>query len=289
MVSVGHPNRLSQALKLVGELPPLSPMVRHLLATLYAPSDDISLSQVAVWIEKDAITAGRILGLANSAYYGRAEPILSIRHAVTHLGLNAIRNLVASMAMSQYWNRIPTPVEWSTSRFNAHSIGVAVLSDMIAATISPGHGQVAFLAGLFHDIGQVGIAGLLRDDPDRLKKLRVSKHVHLEQVESELLGFSHSELSAAVVRSWNLPADIEHAVRFHEAEIDWNRIKGEHMPLSEIVHVADTYVDYEGLSVSGVPRRKTDELPTLDQLGLTEHSAIFARFHDELETLLSVL
>jgi HD-like signal output (HDOD) protein len=289
MVSVGHPNRLSQALKLVGELPPLSPMVRHLLATLYAPNDDISLSQVAVWIEKDAITAGRILGLANSVYYGRTAPILSIRHAVTHLGLNAIRKLVASMAMSQYWNRIPTPAEWSTSRFNAHSIAVAVLSDMIAATISPGHGQVAFLAGLFHDIGQVGIAGLLRDDPDGLKKLRVPKHDRLEQAESELLGFCHSELSAAVVRSWNLPVDIEQAVRFHEAEIDSNRIQGEDVALSEIVHVADVYVDYEGLSVSGVPTRKTDQLPILDQLGLAEETAIFARFHEELETLLSVL
>jgi len=289
MPSVRYPNRLGQALKLVGELPPLSPMVRHLLATLYSPNDTISLSQVALWIEKDTITAGRVLALANSAYYGRAEPILSIRHAVTHLGLNAIRNLVTSMAMSRYWNRIPTPVEWSTSRFNAHSIAVAVLSDMIAATISPGHGQTAFLAGLFHDIGQVGIASLLRNDPGGLKELRASKHAHLEQAESELLGFCHSELSAAVVRSWNLPADIEQAVRLHEAEIDSNRIQGEDVALSEIVHVADVYVDYEGLTISGVPTRKTDQLPILDQLGLTKETAIFVRFHDELETLLSVL
>lgn len=285
MPSVRYPNRLARALKLVGELPPLSPMVRHLLATLYSPNDTISLSQVALWIEKDTITAGRVLALANSVYYGRAEPILSILHAVTHLGLNAIRNLVTSMAMSQYWNRIPTPVEWSTSRFNAHSNGVAVLSDMIAATISPGHGQTAFLAGLFHDIGQVGIASLLRDDPAGLEKLRVSEHGDLEQAESELLGFCHSELSA-VVRSWNLPADIEQAVRNHE--VDSNRIQGEEVALSAIVHVADVYVDYQGLTVSGVPTRKTDELPLLDQLGLTD-TAIFGRFHDELETLLSVL
>lgn len=288
MVSVGHPNRLSHALKLVGELPPLSPLVRHLLATLYAPNDDIPLSQVAVWIEKDTLTAGRILALANSAYYARAEAIVSIRHAVSRLGLNAIRNLVASMAMSRYWNRIPTPAEWSTSRFNAHSIGVAVLSDMIACAISPDKAQTAFLAGLFHDIGQLGVALLLRDDADAVKKLSAAKHVHTEQLESELLGFSHSELSAATVRSWNLPAVIENAVRFHAAEIDCERIKAGDVVLSDIVHLADIYVDYEGLSLSG-RKEKGDTLSIFDQLGLTTEANIFVRFHNELDTLLSVI
>jgi HD-like signal output (HDOD) protein len=288
MVSVGHPNRLSQALKLVGELPPLSPMVRHLLATLYAPNDDISLSQVAVWIEKDTLTAGRILALANSAYYARVEPIVSIRHAVSRLGLNAIRNLVTSMSMSRYWNRLPTPAEWSTSRFNAHSIGVAVLSDMIACAISPDKAQTAFLAGLFHDVGQVGIAVLLRDDADALKKLSAEKHAHMEELESEVLGFSHSELSAATIRSWNLPAIIEQAVRFHESEIDCDRIKAGDVALGDIVHLADSYVDYEGLSLSG-RKEKGDTLSIFDQLGLSTEANIFARFHNELDTLLSVI
>jgi hypothetical protein len=61
MTSVRQPDRLVQSLKLVADLPPLSPMVRHLLATLYSQTDDIPLSQVALWIEKDTLTAGRIL------------------------------------------------------------------------------------------------------------------------------------------------------------------------------------------------------------------------------------
>ncbi len=288
MTSVRQPDRLVLALKLVADLPPLSPMVRHLLATLYSQTDDISLSQVAVWIEKDTLTAGRILALANSAYYARTEPIVSVHHAVSRLGLNAIRNLVASMSMSRYWNRIPTPPEWSTSRFNAHSIGVAVLSDMIACAISPDKAQTAFLAGLFHDIGHVGVALLLRDDADAIKKLIASKHIHAEQLESELLGFSHSELSAATVRSWNLPAVIEDAVRFHAAEIDCDRIKAGDVALSDIVHLADSYVDYEGLSLSG-RKEKGDMLSIFDQLGLTTEANIFAGFHNELDTLLSVI
>jgi putative nucleotidyltransferase with HDIG domain len=286
MTSVRHPDRLALALKLIADLPPLSPLVRHLLATLYSQTDDISLSQLAVWIEKDTLTAGRILALANSAYYARAEPIVSIRHAVSRLGLNAIRNLVASMSMSRYWNRIPTPSEWSTSRFNAHSIGVAVLSEMIAATIRADNAQVAFLAGLFHDVGHIGIAVLLREDAYAPKRSALRENVHQEQLELELLGFSHSELSAAIVRSWNLPRVIEQAVQLHEGEIDWDRITHGDLALSDIVHLADCHVDREGLSISGVPEQNKDELPNLDLLGLPN---VFTRFHDELDALLSVI
>ena len=163
-----------------------------------------------------------------------------------------------------------------------------MLSDILASTIRCGDAQTAFLAGLFHDIGHVGIATLLHQDSD-VKKLILHKHPHLEELEQELLGFSHSELSATIVCTWHLPRVIEDAVGLHETEPDWERIKRGEVWLSDIVHFADAYADYEGHSLSGVPMKDRDELPVLDQLGLTEQTTIFVRFHQELETLLSVI
>ncbi len=48
----------TRALQLVNELPPLSPLARHLLATITTPSENTSLSEVAGWIEKDPLTTG---------------------------------------------------------------------------------------------------------------------------------------------------------------------------------------------------------------------------------------
>jgi putative nucleotidyltransferase with HDIG domain len=282
--------RLSRTLALAKNLPPLSPMVRHLLATLYTSGENTSLSQIAIWVEKDALTAGKVLALANSAYYGRTEPVLTIRSAISRLGLDAIRNLVVSMAMGGYWNRIPIPPEWSSSRFNAHSIGTAVLSEMIAAALSPEDVQAAFLAGLFHDIGHVVIALALRDNPDALKRLGVLEHAQLEQLEVELVGFSHAELSAAMVRSWNLPLSIENAVRFHEELIDVDRTDSGSVALSDILYVADRYVDYEGLTIRAAQKPHADHLELIRQLNLgINDSTIFRRFHDELDILLSIL
>ena len=284
-------DRLARALLLVKQLPPLSPMVRHLLATLYSSNDETSLSQVALWIEKDTLTSGKILALANSAYYGRREPILSIRHAVSRLGLNAIRNLVVSMSLSGYWNRIPMPADWSSSRFNAHSLGTAVLSERIASVLSPENAQLAFLAGLFHDVGQVIIAVFLRDSSDGRKRLSLAEHQELEKLELELVGFTHAELSARVVRSWNLPAAIENAVRFHEAILDASGSNSsDEVPLSQIVQAADCCVDCEGLSISGLPSPGKNRVLALNRLGPgIKDAALFRQFRSELDILLSVL
>ncbi len=283
-------DRLARTLTIAKNLPPLSPMVRHLLGTLYTSGEHTSLSQVAIWVEKDALTAGKVLAMANSAYYGRTEPVLTVRSAISRLGLDAIRNLVLSMAMSGYWHRIPTPPEWSASSFNAHSIGAAVLSEMIAGALSPENVQAAFLAGLFHDIGHVVIAVALRDNPDALKRLGVLEHPQLEQLEVELVGFSHAELSAEMVRSWNLPPPIENAVRFHEEPIDADRTNSRTLALSDILYVADRYVDYEGLTIRGARKPDTDHLELIRQLDLgINDSTIFRRFHDELDVLLSIL
>jgi putative nucleotidyltransferase with HDIG domain len=282
-----HDDRLASAVELVNTLPPLSPMVRRLLGTLSNPDEDASLSEIATWIEKDTLATGRVLALANSAYYYRAEPTLSVRQAVSRLGLNAIRKLVLSMFMGGFWSRIPMPAQWSTSRFNAHSIATAVLSEMIASMVSVENMESAFLAGLFHDVGQIVIAVSLRNDPDALARLEAADDGAREQLELELVGFSHPELSAAILRTWSLPTSIEKAVRFHEAPM---QCSDSGVALSDIVHAADRYVDCEGLSISGIRRENGDKLTALNQLGLgMQDPNLFVGFREQLDTLLSLL
>src|SRR5260370_26322380 len=89
----------TRALRLVNDLPPLSPLARHLLASITTPSEKTSLSEVAGWIEKDSLTTGKVLALANTAWYSRTSPILSLRQAVARLGLNPLPNLILRIAM----------------------------------------------------------------------------------------------------------------------------------------------------------------------------------------------
>ena len=291
MTSRKDEHSLLRALAIANELPPLSPLVRHFLEALSSPGDGASLGEIANWIEQDPLMTGRVLALANSALYARSVPILSVRLAVTRLGLNPLRQLVLSVSMSRFWSQLPTPNQWSTARFAHHSVATAVLSEMISFQVAHEEMQLAFLAGLFHDIGRLIIAVLLRQDSEALVRLTQNEHLGLEQAERELVGFPHSEISASIVRSWNLPAPIETAVRFHEnPEDEPARWEGDRILLSDIVHAADCYVDWRGISISGRMRAEEDKESALSGLAIGPGPrSIFDRFQDEVGTLLGVL
>lgn len=284
-------DHLAQAIALANDLPPLSPLARHLLATMAAPGEGPSLREVASWIEKDIMTSGKVLALANSALYGRLVPTLSVRKAVARLGLNPLRNLIFHESMTKVWSQLPTPAHWSSIRFNTHSIATAVFCEIIASALAPELMELAFLAGLFHDTGRLIIAVLLHDNAEALAELNRHEHQDLEEMEKELVGFTHAEVSAIVARSWNLPVSIETAVRCHENPIaDPVRDESDKISLSHIVNAADWFVDCQGFSISGARRQEDDKLRLLRQFGLgAEDSTVLARFENELEILLDIL
>jgi HD-like signal output (HDOD) protein len=284
-------DRLARALALANDLPPLSPLARHLLATLSAPGEGPSLREVASWVEKDTMTSGKVLALANSALYARLMPTLSVRRAVARLGINPLRNLIFHESMTKVWSQLPTPVQWSSIRFNTHSIATAVFCEIIASALAPEHVEHAFLAGLFHDTGRLILAVLLHDEPEILEELNRHEHQDLEEVEKALVGFTHSEISAIVARSWNLPAPIETAVRYHEnPNEDPGRDESNKILLSHIVNAADWCVDCQGFSISGARREEEDKLRLLRQFGPgMDDTIVLARFQSELEILLDIL
>jgi HD-like signal output (HDOD) protein len=83
------------------KLPPFSPVLTRLLATL--ADEDVSFGRLAGIIETDAVLAGNLLRVVNSALYGRASSINSVRHAVSILGSVKIRNLVLGLSVTHRW------------------------------------------------------------------------------------------------------------------------------------------------------------------------------------------
>jgi HD-like signal output (HDOD) protein len=284
-------DHLAMAIALANSLPPLSPLARHLLATISSPGEGPPLSEVASWVEKDTMTSGKVLALANSAMYSRLVPTLSIRAAVMRLGINPLRNLIFHESMSKVWSQLPTPAQWSSTRFNTHSIATGVFCELIASVLTPEHAELAFLAGLFHDTGRLIIAVLLRNNLEALEELNRHEYKDLEEAEKELMGVTHSEVSAMVARSWNLPASIEMAVRYHEnPNADPARDHTNKILLSHIVNAADWCVDCQGYSITGCPRDEKDKLQPLRQFGSDIlDGAVLTQFQNELDILLDIV
>ena len=265
MTGASVPNVLrDKALRALGSLPPFSPVLNRLLASL--ASDDVSFIRLADLIEKDTIVSANLLHLVNSAMYARRGSVNSVRHALSLLGINKLRNAVLGMSISKMWNSVRTPPGWSMANFNMHSVATAQLSDMLAQKVPVSYPEGAFIAGLLHDVGLLLIAVALPNEYARTQERSHQEGCPLAEAELDLLGFTHAELSAAALASWNLPAPIQEAVRDHH--LDAPCAPGSELPLATLIHASDRYVDSVGLSIHRAPQAPVADPSVLAPFGL---------------------
>ena len=236
-----------RAIRALGELPPFSPILNRLLASL--ANEEISFVKLGDLIEKDPVMAGNLLHLVNSALYARRGSINSVRHALSLLGVNKLRNAVLGMSITRMWNQAHTPSSWSMARFNMHSSACAILSDLLAQRLNVNYAEGAFVAGLLHDVGRLLIALALTEEYGRILQLHETEGKALVICEMEVTGLTHPELSAKALEIWNLPEPIQNAVRYHHDPASDPSAKGGEVILSRVLDAANQYVNSMGVSI----------------------------------------
>lgn len=263
-----------QGLAAISSLPPFSPILSKLMASL--SGEDVSFAVLGDLIEKDAVLAGRLLGLVNSALYARRNTISSVRHALSVLGVQKVRNAVLGMSVSSMLNQARTPPGWSMERFNQHSAAVAILSDLIAQRAVVEYPEGAFVAGLLHDMGRLLVAiGLPREFQKILREYQTSERAWIE-CEQQTLGFMHPELSSVALAVWKVPEPILRAAAEHHSPRAPE--PGAAMSLGWVLHAADQYINSRGESIIASQRPDAAGSAWIESLGLE---------HDALATLLT--
>jgi putative nucleotidyltransferase with HDIG domain len=188
----------------------LPSMPAQLIEALQYTDDSQSLSNFADKISQDPHMVVRILRVANSPFYGMSREISSLRQAIVLLGLNRVRDMVLGVCFSKI-----LPVhhkDFDYPLFLHHSMAVADCVRQLA--IYTGIDQdIAFTAGLLHDIGRPVMALLCPDDFSRIIN---EPHPNSVETEQRIMGFNHVEIGSRVARHWNFPATIQEAIEQHE-------------------------------------------------------------------------
>jgi HD-like signal output (HDOD) protein len=225
----------------------------RLLATL--SNENAGMGKIADIIEKDMVIAGNVLRLVNSALYGRRGTVNSVRHAVSLLGINKLRNTVFAMSISRVWSQVRTGAGWSTARFNLHSVACAIMADLLAQRAPVNYPEGAFAAGLFHDLGRLLIAVGLPAEHAEIQGIYLEGVLSLDRCEEEVIGVTHAELSAEALATWNLPAAIQAAVRCHH---DFEpTAPGVQLDLATVIRCADEYINFAGVSIQPEDEART--------------------------------
>ena len=280
MLARTHNAFRDSAIRAADRLPLLS-SVLHRSIRLLGQGDDVSISDLGAVIEEDAVITGSLLGIANSVLYSRNSSVASVRLAIARLGVNKTRNVLLGLTVSKCFNSVRIPGPWSLARFNAHSLAVGTLSDLLVQNVKSGNPEWAFMAGLLHDIGLPLLAVGL---PEEFRSITANATSDAEIVERErdLLGFTHFDLGAELLARWNCPQMVQEAVWSCESAESSN----EQPPkLGAIVKTASLLADANGITTfdTGEDHERTMEL--LKTLAIPAPTDFIEKFKREFSAL----
>ena len=204
---------LDRLVMLTGDLPSMPFIANKVMQIVSNPdSPVIALQKV---IEDDQALAGRILKIANSAMYARRRQITKLTDAIVMLGFNTIRSIAVTSATRNLYLKKGKVLGLKDKLLWEHSVASGIAGRLVANKVNPVFAEEAFLWGLLHDIGKLVILQQLPDEFDRIVEAVYNEGKNFDETEQELLGFTHAEVGALIIRKWNLSERFEHAVRHH--------------------------------------------------------------------------
>jgi len=179
--------------------------------------EDASTRELVDLIEHDQALTGKMLRLANSAFFGQSRRVATIPRAVMLLGFPTVRNLALGVKV---WDAMaPGIPSERLEELWMHAVMVAVASKVLAAKLSAGDPDEAFTAGLLHDVGRLVLATRFKD-AYWTAAARADGADAIVDVEQQAFGVHHAEVGGWLLEAWGLPPSIVEAARMHHATPD---------------------------------------------------------------------
>ena len=232
--------------KITTELPLVAGIVTDVINTMHDSTS--GARDLAEIIENDPPISAKVLNIANSAHYGSSTTISSVKRAVVTLGFETIKELVLNTMLLHYFfdpglrDEVDRPGLW------LHSAGTARASRLIAQQMNMVRPDIAYTAGLLHDIGKVLLANFFFKRYSKIVKLAAEKNCRIILAERKILKSDHTVVGKVLCNAWALPEDITAAILFHH---DPMRSGEENRKLVSLVHLGDIMCRMVGIGNPG--------------------------------------
>ncbi len=223
-----------------------------------ANSDDTSAKALSRILSSDVALAGRVMKLANSAYFGMRGRVTSLQFAVTVVGFTTVRTM-ATVALTDLDDESRLPEDfWDMTT----SLALA------ASTLAPRFGerpQDSLCLGL---LAQLGAALLHHNDPSGYAEILAAEPTHhgRRSVETRRYGINSLRLTSVALEQWGFPTTLTTPLK--EVD-DYRAMDGALLRAAFEVASRLTTEDYEATPISRLTcgkLREDDLVPVLDQV-----------------------
>lgn len=212
-------------------LPAFPRVIADLMQTLDDP--DANLKVMVEHISRDPVVAGRVFARANTVQYQTRSrnKIEDLQAAAALIGMAGLRETIMMVSMAGFF---PDDTAARVSpAFWRHSIVTGVCAKHLAEHVGA-PSQVALLAGLLHDVGQLWLHRFVPDEFALVRTIALQNGMGIDAAERNSLGVDHTTIGAWLTKSWGLPEAITLAIKHHHAPDS-----ALHEPLVPILHMAE--------------------------------------------------
>lgn len=201
----------------IDHLPPMPSIAQEILI---ASNDETSdMDDIAKIIKKDPALTAKIIGMANSAFFGFGRNVSTLEQAIINvLGLDLVKGFALSLAMSGVFD-LNKCANFNLKRYWCSAFLTAELASGFTNHIDSKQvldPNQLYLYGLLHNIG---ILVLTNRFPNIMSELFITaaedKEKRLIDYEKETIDFNHHEAGSWLGHKWKLPYEVIDTIEHH--------------------------------------------------------------------------
>ncbi len=204
---------IEKIIKEIDRLKPVSYIRDKIMEIISNP--DSSLAELVGIVKYDQGMTANLLRICNSAYFGLAKKITSVKQAVAYLGIDKVASLAMMGNSADNFREAQAGYDLTEGELWRYSVSSALMAQDLAEKRNLNNISLIFTSALLKDIGKVILNTYVKDSFEAINKAVQSKGITFIDAEKEVIGIDHAELGARVAEQWNFSPVMVNIIRNH--------------------------------------------------------------------------
>ncbi len=204
------PSEIDRAVYTVCPIPQVALKVVRMIRDRHS-----SMQDVANEVRRDQVISAGVIRLCNSAFTSPRIKVGSIDRALVILGEKVLLQVVASAALEQFFSDFGKGYSLCKGGLFQHALGVAMVTEELAKLTGCVSSDIAYTAGLLHDIGKVVLDQYIASATPLFYRRTHVDGIELCRVEKDQFGVTHPEVGQRLAERWLLPKNLIDTIRYH--------------------------------------------------------------------------